>query len=78
MTLTAVSAGLIDRFNRTTQMLETDSRCSVCSSCCVLTVLICSALGEYRSDVNDPEYCNALASKAWEFNVDCPSWCSTL
>lgn len=53
MTLTAVSAGLIDRFNRTTQMLETDS----------------SALGEYRSDVNDPEYCNALASKAWEFNV---------
>jgi len=53
MTLTAVSAGLIDRFSRTTQMLETDS----------------SALGEYRSDVNDPEYCNALASKAWEFNV---------
>lgn len=53
LTLTAVAAGLIDRFARTTQMLEAES----------------SALGTYRHEVNDPEYCNALASKAWEFDL---------
>eukprot|EP00656_Telonema_subtile_P009735 TRINITY_DN1459_c0_g1_i9.p1 TRINITY_DN1459_c0_g1~~TRINITY_DN1459_c0_g1_i9.p1 ORF type:complete len:803 (-),score=187.75 TRINITY_DN1459_c0_g1_i9:417-2825(-) len=53
LSMIAVAAGLLERFSRTTQMLESDS----------------SALGSYRADVDDPEYCNALASKVWELEL---------
>lgn len=49
----AVVSGLVQRFPKLGAMMDTER----------------GAFGQYRPDVADPEYCNALSSTAWEVSL---------